>query len=119
MADTVFLSLHNALGPFAFVIFAALAAAAGLYVAAVVPETRGGAGGAPCAAAQPPALQAGLSDAQPCGFLWPSPCRAGKTLQEIQALLALRCAPGSRGRPQPPRERQGLLPPGAVASDAG
>lgn len=84
VADTLFLSLHRWLGPFAFLLFAGLAAVAGLYVAAVVPETR------------------------------------GKTLQEIQALLALRVAPGSRGRraaPQQQGDRHGLLPPGAPLSD--
>lgn len=84
MADTLFLSLHAWLGPFAFLLFACLAGVAGLYVAAVVPETR------------------------------------GKTLQEIQSLLALRVAPGSRGRrPTPqPGDRHGLLPPGVPLSDA-
>lgn len=41
MADTLFLTLHSLLGAFVFVLFALLAAAAGLYVAAVVPETKG------------------------------------------------------------------------------
>ena len=41
VADTLFLTLHNLLGPFVFLLFALLAAAAGLYVAAVLPETRG------------------------------------------------------------------------------
>lgn len=84
VADTLFLSLHRWLGPFAFLLFACLAAAAGLYVAAVVPETR------------------------------------GKTLQEIQSLLALRVAPGSRGRraAAQPSDRHGLLPPGVPLSDA-
>lgn len=62
---------------------------AGLFVAAVVPETR------------------------------------GKTLQEVQALLALRAAPGSaprRGwwpwrRPAAQQERRTLLPAGAALSD--
>lgn len=83
MADTLFLSLHTWLGPFAFLLFSALAAIAGLWVHAVVPET------------------------------------AGRTLQEVQALLALRAARGSRGdggaRAQ--QERQGLLPAGAALSD--
>lgn len=89
VADTVFLTLHDWLGPAVFLMYAALAAAAGLYVAAVVPETK------------------------------------GRSLQEVQALLALRCAPGSRRRGWwPPRrggreeQRAGLLPVGAVLSDA-
>ena len=82
VADTVFLSLHAVLGAGAFVLFALLATAAGLYVAAVVPETR------------------------------------GKTLQEVRALLALRVAPGSRGRRRGAADHAGLLPPGAVRSDA-
>lgn len=83
IADTLFLSLHAWLGPFAFLLFAALAATAGLWVYAVVPET------------------------------------AGKTLQEVQALLALRVTAGSRGGRWPAQERQGLLPPGAALSDGG
>lgn len=79
MADSVFLSLHSWLGPAAFLLFSAVAAAAGLWVYSVVPET------------------------------------AGRTLQEIQALLVLRAARGSRGGAQ--QERQGLLPPGAALSD--
>ena len=74
----MFLSLHSRLGPLAFLLFALLAAAAGLWVYAVVPET------------------------------------AGRTLQEVQALLALRAARGSRGRQG---ENQGLLAPGAARSD--
>lgn len=79
VADSVFLSLHSWLGPLAFLLFAAVVAAAGIWVYAVVPET------------------------------------AGRTLQEIQALLALRAARGSRGGAQ--QEQQGLLPPGAALSD--
>jgi hypothetical protein len=89
VADTVFLTLHDWLGPAVFLIYAALAAAAGLYVAAVVPETK------------------------------------GRSLQEVQALLALRCAPGSRrrgwwrlrrrGRGE---QQAGLLPVGEMRSDA-
>ncbi|KAL4420816.1 hypothetical protein ABPG75_010472 [Micractinium tetrahymenae] len=41
VADTLFLTLHSLLGAFVFVLFALLAAAAGLYVVAVVPETKG------------------------------------------------------------------------------
>ncbi|KAI3430693.1 hypothetical protein D9Q98_005282 [Chlorella vulgaris] len=92
IADTLFLTLHGWLGPFVFLIFAGLAATAGLYVAAVVPETK------------------------------------GKSLQEVQALLSLRCAPGSRRsrrswwwwpRARGREERHGLLPTGAVLSDGG
>lgn len=61
LADLSFLSLHGLLGPWAFLLFAAIAAAAGLFVAAFVPETK------------------------------------GRTLPEVQALLA---APAS---PSPPR----------------
>ena len=96
VADTLFLTLHNLLGPFVFLLFALLAAAAGLYVAAVLPETR------------------------------------GRTLQEVQSLLALRAAPGSRhgawfgrrrrggggGAVARRQERGGLLPTGALRSDA-
>lgn len=41
VTDTLFLSLHSWIGPWVFLVFALLAAAAGLYVAAVVPETKG------------------------------------------------------------------------------
>ena len=82
MADTLFLTLHGWLGPLVFLLFALVAAAAGLYVAAVVPETK------------------------------------GRTLQEIQTLLALRVAPGSRGGRRRQEEARGLLPPGAPRSDA-
>lgn len=41
VADTLFLTLHSLLGAFVFALFALLAAAAGLYVVAVVPETKG------------------------------------------------------------------------------
>lgn len=40
-ADLAFLSIHSALGPWAFLLFALLAAAAGLHVAVAVPETKG------------------------------------------------------------------------------
>jgi hypothetical protein len=83
VADTLFLTLHGWLGPLVFLLFALVAAAAGLYVAAVVPETK------------------------------------GRTLQEIQTLLALRVAPGSRGgRRRRQGEARGLLPPGVPRSDA-
>ena len=90
MADTLFLSLHGWLGPLVFLLFALVAAAAGLYVAAIVPETK------------------------------------GRTLQEIQALLALRVVPGSRqggwrqrrrGRGGRQEQALGLLPAGVQRSD--
>jgi hypothetical protein len=88
IADSLFLTLHDWLGPVVFFVFAAVAAVAGLYVAGVVPETR------------------------------------GKSLQEVQALLSLRCASGSRSRgwwwKRGPGvgEQRGLLPAGAVLSDS-
>lgn len=40
-ADLLFLTIHNAMGAFAFLVYAAIAAAAAVYVLAAVPETKG------------------------------------------------------------------------------
>ena len=41
VTDFTFLSLHGWLGPSAFLVFASVAAAGGVYVYRVLPETRG------------------------------------------------------------------------------
>ena len=40
-ADLLFLTLHDAMGPFVFLLYAGIAASAAVYVAAAVPETKG------------------------------------------------------------------------------
>lgn len=76
-ADLLFLAMHAALGPFVFLVYSLIAAAAAAYVFVAVPETK------------------------------------GKTLAEVQALLAVAPRQGQR---RADREREALVPAGSVHS---
>lgn len=41
IADSIFLSLNSALGPFSFLIYSSIACISGIYVFLYVPETKG------------------------------------------------------------------------------